>query len=154
MASYQLEEVKTKKQAREWIDLPKRLYRNEKNWICPLDDDVEKRFDPKRNELFARGDAVRWLLRNDRGEVVGRIAAFYNNGDAFGTDEVRAAGCGFFECIDDRQASTLLFDAAREWLTERGWEAMDGPINFGDRSDFWGVLVDGFSEPLYCNPYN
>jgi GNAT superfamily N-acetyltransferase len=33
-------------------------------------------------------------------------------------------------------------------------EAMDGPINFGDRSDWWGVLVEGFTEPLYCNPYN
>ena len=154
MSPYQLETVSTKKQVKEFLDLPKRLYKNEKNWICPLDDDIEKRFDPSRNELFRQGDALRWLLRNGKGEVIGRIAAFYNEGEAFGEDEVKAAGCGFFECIDDKAASSILFDAARDWLKERGWEAMDGPINFGDRSDFWGVLVEGFSEPLYCNPYN
>ena len=154
MCRYKLEEVATKKQVREFLDLPKRLYKNEKNWICPLDNDVEKRFDPARNELFRNGDAVRWLLRDEQGAVVGRIAAFYNKDEVFGHDEVRTAGCGFFECIDDKTASAVLFDAARDWLSERGWEAMDGPINFGDRSDFWGVLVEGFTEPLYCNPYN
>lgn len=154
MSRYQLEEVRNKKQVREFLDLPKRLYKNEKNWICPLEADIEKRFDPLRNELLRNGDAIRWLLRDEKGAVVGRIAAFYNNGEVFGEEDVRAAGCGFFECIDDKAASTMLFDAARDWLKERGWEAMDGPVNFGDRSDFWGVLVEGFSEPLYCNPYN
>lgn len=153
MSQYRLEIVTTKKQEREFIDLPKKLYKNEKNWICPLDSDVKKRFDRARNELFRQGDARRWLLRDEKGTVVGRIAAFYNNADA-NNDEVKAAGCGFFECIDDKTASALLFDAARDWLKTKGFEAMDGPINFGDRSDFWGVLVEGFSEPLYCNPYN
>ena len=32
---------------------------------------------------------------------------------------------------------------------ERGMEAMDGPINFGERDKFWGLLIDGFHEPLY-----
>ena len=154
MSQYKLETVSTKQQQKAFLDLPKRLYKNEKNWICPLDNDIEKRFDPSRNELFRKGDARRWLLRDEQGTVVGRIAAFYNKGEAFGEDDVRAAGCGFFECIDDKVASAVLFDAARDWLKEEGFEAMDGPINFGDRSDFWGVLVEGFTEPLYCNPYN
>jgi len=33
-------------------------------------------------------------------------------------------------------------------------EAMDGPVNFGERHQWWGLLVDGFSEPNYCMPYN
>ena len=33
-------------------------------------------------------------------------------------------------------------------------EAMDGPINFGERDKWWGLLVDGFDlEPNYCMPY-
>jgi GNAT superfamily N-acetyltransferase len=154
MTPYTLEEVRDKKQIRTFLDLPKKLYKNEKNWICPLDDDVEKRFDPQRNELFKQGDAIRWILRNGSGQAVGRIAAFYNAAESFGQEELRVGGCGFFECIDDRAASATLFDAARKWLEEHGLEAMDGPVNFGDRSDFWGCLVEGFSEPLYCNPYN
>ena len=38
---------------------------------------------------------------------------------------------------------------------KRGMEAMDGPINFGQRRDWWGLLVEGYEfQPLYKNPYN
>jgi GNAT superfamily N-acetyltransferase len=49
----------------------------------------------------------------------------------------------------------MLFDAAREWLKERGMEAMDGPVNFGSRDAWWGLLVEGYEyQPLFENPYN
>jgi hypothetical protein len=41
--------------------------------------------------------------------------------------------CGFFDCINDLQAAKLLFDTAKAWLQQKGMEAMDGPINFGER---------------------
>ena len=28
------------------------------------------------------------------------------------------------------------------------------PINFGDRNNWWGLLVEGFYEPNYQMPYN
>ena len=31
---------------------------------------------------------------------------------------------------------------------------MDGPINFGERDKWWGLLVEGFQQPLYCMNYN
>ena len=51
------------------------------------------------------------------------------------------------ECINKQEAASLLFDTAREWLKERGMEAMDGPINFGENDKYWGLLVDGFTHP-------
>ena len=64
-------------------------------------------------------------------------------------------GCGFFEAIDDQALADKLFDAARLWLSSRGMEAMDGPINFGPRDSWWGLLVKGYEfQPLYENPYN
>lgn len=49
----------------------------------------------------------------------------------------------------------MLFDACREWLKQQGMEAMDGPVNFGDRDKWWGLLVDGFDlEPNYNCNYN
>lgn len=64
-------------------------------------------------------------------------------------------GCGFFEAIDDQQVADMMFDASRMWLASRGMEAMDGPINFGQRRDWWGLLVEGYEfQPLYKNPYN
>ena len=48
-----------------------------------------------------------------------------------------------------------MFDAAKEWLAKKGMEAMDGPVNFGDRDQWWGLLTKGFEfTPLYTNPYN
>ncbi|MDE6046827.1 MAG: hypothetical protein K2G10_05980 [Alistipes sp.] len=151
---YRLQEVATAAAEREWLDFPKRLYRGNRNWVCPLDDDIREVFDPRRNELFADGEAIRWVVRDAAGEVVGRIAAFYNREKA-ALEEQPTGGCGFFESIDSQEVADLLFEAARLWLAGRGMEAMDGPVNFGQRSDWWGLLVEGYEfQPLYKNPYN
>jgi hypothetical protein len=47
-----------------------------------------------------------------------------------------------------------LLDTAKDWLKGEGMQAMDGPINFGERDKWWGLLVDGFSSPLYGMNYN
>ena len=151
---YVLQEVVTPALEREWLDLPKKIYKGNRNWVCPLDTDIRKVFDPARNEQFADGEAVRWVVRNRAGEVVGRIAAFYNREKA-ALEEQPTGGCGFFESIDDQQVADLMFDASRMWLASRGMEAMDGPINFGQRDAWWGLLVEGYEfQPLYENPYN
>jgi GNAT superfamily N-acetyltransferase len=156
MGKYILERVETAHQKREFLDMPKQIYNGNRYWVCPLDEDIESRFDPARNEQFVGGDAIRWLLRDEAGRVVGRIAAFYNTDVANHKDNLQpTGGCGFFECINDQEAADTMFDAARDWLKERGMEAMDGPVNFGDRDQWWGLLVDGFQlQPLYANPYN
>ncbi len=155
MAAYTLEEVTSRRATREFLDLPKRLYRDEPHWICPLDQDIENRFHPETNELLRDGEAIRWIVVDERGRVVGRIAAFYNRELVAASEYQPTGGCGFFESIDDQRVADMLFDAARDWLKERGLEAMDGPVNFGDRDQWWGLLVKGFEfTPLYANPYN
>ena len=37
---------------------------------------------------------------------------------------------------------------------QKGMEAMDGPINFGERDRWWGLITEGFTPPLYCMNYN
>jgi GNAT superfamily N-acetyltransferase len=48
----------------------------------------------------------------------------------------------------------MLFDTVRKWLSDRGMEAMDGPINFGENDNYWGLLVEGFMQPGFGMPYN
>ena len=146
--------VKTKEQEDQWVLFPTRLYANDPLYIRPIDKEIKEVFDPKANRFFAleKSEAVRWLLQKD-GKTIGRIAAFIN-GKTFNTENQPTGGCGFFDCIDDQAAANMLFDATREWLKERGMEAMDGPVNFGERDKNWGVLIDGFAEQNYGMLYN
>lgn len=148
-----IEEVKTDRQKKEFLLLPVRLYKNEPKWIRPLNQDIESVFDPDKNKYYKQGECIRWLLRNDAGEVIGRVAAFINKKTVNKGNDQPTGGMGFFECINDRNAAFMLFDQCRRWLQERNVEAMDGPINFGDRDRWWGLLIEGFDrEPNYqCN---
>ena len=137
----------------EFLNLPSLINRGDKNWIRPLDEEVEKIFDKSKNKFFKSGDAVRWLLYDSKGDVAGRMAAFYDKRTAAKNSQL-TGGIGFFDCINNKVAAHALFDAGKEWLKHRGMEAMDGPVNFGDRNSFWGCLVDGFSEPVFNMPYN
>jgi len=139
---------------KEFLRLPIRLYKNEKYWIRPLDKDVNSVFEPGKNKYFRNGSLNRWILQNENGKTIGRVAAFINKKMAK-KEEQPTGGMGFFDCINDQQAAHLLFDQCKEWLEKKGMEAMDGPINFGDRDRWWGLLVKGFDrEPNYCMPYN
>lgn len=151
----QIIEVSTPKHIKEFLRLPVRLYKGKDTaWIRPLDKDIEQVFDPKKNKLFRGGEATRWILKDDNGETLGRVAAFINPKTAQKNDQP-TGGMGFFECINDQAAANLLLDTCKNWLAERGMEAMDGPINFGDRDRWWGMLAEGYDyEPNYCMPYN
>lgn len=148
-----LTEVATRRQARDFIDLPKQLYKNDPHWICPLDSDVEAIFDPSRNVFFSHGICNRWLLTNKSGEYIGRIAAFINHEKAYKNPQP-TGGVGFFECIQDEKAAFLLLDTAKAWLKNNGMEAMDGPINFGENDKYWGLLIHGFKPPSLGMNYN
>ncbi|MFD1142440.1 hypothetical protein ACFQ4C_15045 [Larkinella insperata] len=139
---------------KEFIQLPVRLYRNSPCWIRPLDKDIEDVFNTAKNKYFQQGECTRWLLLDDRNQAIGRVAAFIDQKTANRNNDQPTGGLGFFECIDDQAAAFQLFDAAKEWLRQKGMEAMDGPINFGERDRWWGLLVNGFDkEPTYGMPY-
>ena len=71
-------EVSNAQTAREFIDLPRTLYKGDPNWICPLDNEVMSVFDDRRNAFFSHGVCTRWLLEDEKGKIIGRIAAFIN----------------------------------------------------------------------------
>ena len=155
MAKYILKEVKTASDEKVWLHVDRPIYKGNPMWVCPLDNDISRVFNPQVNKKFNNGEAIRWTaFDSDTGEAVGRIAAFYEN-NASEDYEQPTGGCGFFESIDNQEVANLLFDACRDWLASKGMEAMDGPINFGSRDAWWGLLVDGYQyQPLYTNPYH
>jgi len=146
-------EVNNDETRRAFYDVARSLYKGDPNWVCPLDAEIESIFDPTDNILFNDGEAIRWILKDDAGKAIGRVAAFFNR-DKARKNEQPTGGLGFFECIHDQAASNLLFDACRDWLKARGMEAMDGSVTFGENITYWGVLIDGFTLPAYGMPYN
>lgn len=146
-------EVLTSTQAREFLLFPVRLYAADPQYVRPLDRDIAGVFDPQQNKYFRHGTLIRWLLVDEAGRTLGRVAAFVNERTAY-TEAQPTGGLGFFECIDDQAAANALLDGCRTWLAGQGLEAMDGPINFGDRDQWWGLLLDNFGPPLYAQNYN
>jgi hypothetical protein len=149
----QIKKVDNNRAKRAFHDVARIIYKNDPTWVCPLEEEIESIFDPEKNVYFNHGEAARWLLYDGNNRLTGRVAAFIDSNTAFRQDQP-TGGMGFFECVNNREAAFLLFDTAREWLRERGMEAMDGPVNFGEPDKYWGLLVDGFTHPSYEIAFN
>jgi GNAT superfamily N-acetyltransferase len=138
---------------RIFLEFPVSLYSSDPNWIRPLDQDIEGVFDSNKNLHLKKGEAIRWILFDENENPIGRVAAFYEKTEP-DKSNLKMAGMGFFEVIEDEIAAVTLFDACKNWLKEKGFEGMDGPINFGERDSFWGLMVKGWEfEPTYKMPW-
>jgi len=145
-------EVSEPKHVERFLQLPEKVYQGDKNWIRPLDKDIEQVFDPNKNSFHSHGIITRWIaMCGDT--CVGRVAAFVNFRTA-NSFKQPTGGMGFFECIHSQDIAFSLFDTCRDWLKEFSIGAMDGPINFGENNAWWGLVVEGYEPPLYRNNYN
>jgi len=152
-SQYVIIEVLDTLKIKEFNEFPSQLYKKDSNWIRSLDVSVEEIFDKKANKNLLNGDIARWIIRDNNGICVGRIAAFYTE-ESFQQFDQPTGGIGFFDSINLEEVAFKLFDVAREWLQSKKLEAMDGPSNPGMRDAFWGCLVEGFHEPVFNMPYN
>lgn len=148
----QIIQVNTAGTRQQFIDTPRLIYKDDKQWASPLDSLVEAVFEPEKNHFFKLGEAIRFVLISN-GKPIGRIAAFYRGDKAF-KYEIPTGGIGFFECINDQIAADLLFSVAKKWLKSKGMKAADAPINFGENDSFWGLQLEGFEDPSFGMNYN
>jgi hypothetical protein len=144
--------VTDRKTVDEFHKVPDLIYKNDPNYIPSLRVMIENTFDPQKNARFKTGDARRWVLKiHDK--LIGRIAAFYDENYSLGYEQP-TGGIGFFECLNNEEAAFLLFDTAKNWLEEKGMEAMDGPINFDENFFFWGLLTEGYQQQTFGMQYH
>jgi hypothetical protein len=146
-------EVNSKQDKKEFINFPKVLYKGDPFWVCQLDSGIESVFDPAKNHTFKHGEAIRWILKDEANQTIGRIAAFIDKVRS-SANRQQTGGIGFFEVVENKDAAFILFNTAMEWLRSHGMEAMDGPVNFGENDNNWGLLVEGFTQPGFGMPYN
>ena len=151
----QLTEVTGKQAAKDFIKVNVLMNALNPKYIRPLDNEVNDVFDLNKNKQFKYGTAKRWVLKNDQGAIIGRIAAYTSTKYINKGDTIPVGSLGYFDCINDQQAANLLFDTAKKWLVSQGMQSMDGPVNFGERDKWWGLMVEGFdAEPLYGISFN
>ncbi len=151
----QLIEVKDSADIKDFLQVNPLMNRENPNYIRPLDNEVNDVFNTSKNKNYKYGETNRWIAKDDSGNLIGRIAAFTNTKYINKGTEFPTGGVGFFDSINDQAVANVLFDVAKQWLQEKGMVAMDGPINFGDRDKWWGLMVEGFdSEPMYGMSFN
>jgi GNAT superfamily N-acetyltransferase len=144
-------EVTSKRQLKQFIDLPYTLYKNDPVWVPPLKSELFGQFDRKRNPTLDHLEYTLFLLE-DLGVVTGRIAAFTDT-IALEMWKEPIGLFGYFECIDNYEGSKLLLDAARGWLKSKGMKFMRGPWSFVSQE--WGLVIEGFTpSPTVMAPYN
>ena len=144
--------VKTKKELKQFIMLPFKLYKNDSHWVAPLITDQKNFFDPKKNPYYEHSEVQLFLVEKD-GEIVGRISAQTNTQhNKFHEDKV--GFFGFFESINDQDVADKLIEAAYNWNKTKGMDTIRGPMNFST-NDECGLLVDGFeSSPFILMTHN
>lgn len=148
-----IKEVISGREKRAWHKFQRDFYRDDPDFSAPFEQTIEAIFTPGKNEFLENGAATRFLLYDDGGRIIGRTAAFINAKKAYNFRQP-TGGMGFFECVNDQKAADMLFDACKDWLARRGMEAMDGPINFGENDNYWGLLVEGFTASGWGMNYN
>jgi len=137
--------VDDSKTAHQWSQVPKIIYASDSNYIPHIQQDIEGIFNSNKNKLYTQGEARRWVLINEALKPVGRIAAFFSKKYSDAQNQ-KTGGIGFFECIDDDRSAEHLLQTAFDWLQTLGVEAIDGPINFGEKEAYWGLLIENFTD--------
>ena len=150
-----IKEVRTKKDLRNWIGFPNRLYRDTPWYVPFLASDETETFTPGKNPAYAFCETRLFLAYRD-GVIVGRIAGLINRAynEKWNKTAIRFTR---FDFIDDYEVSQKLFDQVVAWGREKGLTEIMGPIGFTDM-DHEGMLVEGFEEmnlsiTFYNHPY-
>ncbi|MCK5267932.1 MAG: hypothetical protein KAR07_07185 [Spirochaetes bacterium] len=148
-------EVKTKKQIRDFIRFPWEVYKNDDNWVPPIIFDMKNTLNRKKHPFFEIGEAVFYIAVRD-GKITGRITAHINSVH----NEYNNANDGFFgfyECLEDEEASKMLFEAAENWLRDKGMNKIIGPENYTIYDEIC-FMIDGWeaepSTPVALEMYN
>jgi hypothetical protein len=148
--SVAVEPVATRRDLKEFVELPYRLHSTSGVWVPPLR--LERRIFLNRrfNAFFSHGDAQLFLAWRDS-RAVGRISAHHD--DAFNAHHGNRWGMfGFLELEDDPEILPALLAAAEGWLRARGRNHMVGPMDF-TINDESGVMVEGFERvPMSSSP--
>ena len=151
----EIKEVTSKKDRKNFVELPYKIYKNNKYWVPPLRMDEYHFIDPNHNPALRKFKHKFFLAIKD-GKVVGRVGAAINHiyNEKVGKKYVRVLKPEFY---DDEEVFDALIKAVEDFGREHGMELIHGPLGFTNL-DTQGLLVEGFEylqsvASVYHLPY-
>ena len=127
---------------RKFIDFPTTIYAGNDCYVPWFEKEMAN-YLSKRHAFFSHSAADFFLVRRG-GRTLGRIAALENR--RHNDYHKRKTGrFYFYECVEDREASGRLMEAACDWARKRGLTELTGPYGFNTFTG-GGLLVSGFGE--------
>ena len=150
-----IKEVSSKRELKDFIAFPEKLYKNCPNWVNALWMDEYQTLLKDKNPAFEFCDA--WYFVALKGnQIVGRVAAIINHNANKDWNE-KHMRFGWLDFIDDMEVSTALMGKVESLAREKGMTSVNGPFGFSDM-DREGLLVSGFENlgsltTLYNYPY-
>jgi len=153
--NWEIKEVKTTNQLKEFVTYPHRLYRDHPYYIPPLIRDEIAIFSHAKNPAYENCETKLFLVFH-QGRCVGRIAGIISHiaNEKYQEKNIRF---GWFDTVNDLKSAQLLFSAVEEWGRQQGMTTCTGPQGFTDL-DPAGMLIEGFNElgtmaTIYNYPY-
>lgn len=149
-----VEQVLNKKQQKEFLDFPLRLYKGNACYTPPLYMDEKKIF---RNDFVYNDmcDSVHYNAYKD-GVMAGRITGILQRASNEKTKK-RQIRFSHFDVIEDEAVAQALLKTVEEWAVNKGMNEVVGPLGYSDL-EREGLLIEGFEYPAtfeesYNYPY-
>ena len=148
----EIKKCESRKDFKRFVKFPAWLYRGNKCYVPPFEQDELDLTNPKKNACFEESEAIYFLAFKD-GKLAGRIAGIISH--AYNEkNKTQRARFSRFECINDREVADALLKAAEDWAKSKGMVDIHGPLGFNDL-EREGLLVSGFDkEGCYLTSYN
>lgn len=138
----EVKEVKTKKEQRQFLDFPLKLYKGCPYFVPPLYIDEKKIF--SKNFAYNKTCRSVFFLAYKDGIVAGRISGIIQMAanEKYNQKRVRFTR---FDVIDDISVTRALFDALESWARKNLMDCIVGPLGYSDL-EREGLLIEGFNE--------
>lgn len=148
---FTIRKIDKKKDFKKFVRFATELYKDNPNYIPPMESD-ELKMTTSKNAHYSECDQA-YFLAEENGKVVGRIACLimhrYNE-----KNNSKYARFSRFDVINNEEIAHALLSAAVEWAKSMGMEYVHGPLGYDDL-EREGLMVYGFEHKgSFITSYN
>jgi hypothetical protein len=137
---------------KDFLDVVSYIYKDDPNYIRPLDQDLKDRLNPRKNPLFDHAEGTIFTAYRN-GKCVGRITATVDH-EHLARYKDSTGFWGFFDTTDDEEVARELLARAESWLRGKGMTRARGPVSMSINEEI-GLLVEGFEHPpVFLMPHH